>query len=200
MVALTRALPGAMVSAMAGTFYPVLFVYLDWPGGAVRVHSGVGDISWGGYTWRGVGGFGAVTVPDEAGSMVATEAALSLVAPASELDGYLDDVIRNRSGEVYLGFLAGRPGSAGGTTLLWATPITLFLGAMDGLTMSIQPKGAKGYATEAHVTLRTGPGARSEATIYHTDADQRRRYPADTAGRLVVLALASAQKLMWPAN
>lgn len=200
MVALTRNLPSAMVTAMAGSFFPVLFVYLDWPGGAVRVHDAVGDITWGGFTWRGVGDFGSVAVPDEAGSMVATEASLSLAASASQLDGYLDDLIRNRTGEVYLGFLAGRPGSTGGTTMLWATPVTLFSGAMDGLSMAIEPKGAKGYGTAASVTLRTGPGARSQASIYHTDADQRRRYPADTAGRLVVLAQAGAQRLLWPAN
>ena len=200
MVALTRGLPTAMVTAMEGPFWPVLFVWLDWPGGAVRAHSGVGSISWGGYTWAGLGKFGSVATPDESGSMVATEATLSLVAPADELDGYLDDAIRNRSGEIYLGFVTDRPGTAGGTTLVFATPVTLFSGAMDGLSLAIKPNGRKGFSTEANLVLRTGPGARSEATIYHTDADQQLRYPGDTAGRLTVLAVASAQKLLWPAN
>lgn len=200
MVALTRGLPSAMITAMAGPFYPLVFVYLDWPGGAVRVHSGVGSITWGGFTWLGVGDFGSLAVPDEAGSMVATEATLALVAPAAQLDGYLDDAIRNRTGEVYLGFVAGRPGTSGGTTLLWVTPITIFSGAMDGLSVSIEPQGVKGYATQASLTLRTGPGARSGATIYHTEADQRSRYPSDTAGRMVVLAQANAKTLTWPAT
>lgn len=200
MVALTRGLPSAMVSAMSGAFWPVLFVWLDWPGAAVRAHTGVGDIVWGGHTWHGVGNFGGVTTPDEAGSMVATEATVSLVAGAAEMDGYLDDAIRNRSGEIYLGFVTDRPGTAGGATLVFATPVTVFSGAMDGLGLAIKPQGRSGYATEASLTLRTGPGARSEASIYHTEADQALRHPGDTAGRLAILALATAQKLLWPAN
>lgn len=198
MVALTRGVPAPMLSAIGDTFYPVLFVWLDWPGAAVRAHSGVGTITWGGHNWTGVGHFGEVSLPEEAGSMVATEANLSLVADPAALDDYMGDAIRNLSGEVYIGVVTARPGEAGGTVLV-SDPITVFSGTMDGMVMDVEP-GDKGFTTKAVVSLITGPGARSDATIYHSDEDQARRYPGDTAGRLVVLALARQQKLYWPEN
>lgn len=197
MVTLTRGVPAPMMAALAETFYPVVFVWLDWPGAPLRAHSGVGTITWGGHSWAGVGKFGAVSVPSEdGGSMVATEASLSLVADPAALDGYLDDAIRNLSGEIYKGLVTARPGEAGGTTLV-SDPVTMFSGTMDGLLMDITPDDA-GYTTQAVVSLVTGPGARSGATIYHSGEDQARRYPGDTAGRLVALAIARLQKMTWP--
>ena len=62
----SRGLTPAQVAQFGGVFHPVVLVWIDWPSGAVRAHSGRGPISWGGYTWDGVGGFGEVSVPAEA--------------------------------------------------------------------------------------------------------------------------------------
>lgn len=197
MVALTRSLPTAMRAALQGTFYPVLFVHLDWPGAPVRAHSGVGTITWGGHSWTGVGDFGSVSIPDEAGgSMVATEAVVSLIASPADFDAFLDDQIRNRSGAIYMGCVTARPGDTGGNVLV-SDPVAVFFGAMDGMAMQISPTD-DGVETSMQITLTTGPSARSAATVYHSDADQAAKYPGDTAGRLVAVAYARAQKITWP--
>ncbi len=199
MVALTRGVPVAMQAALAsgGTIYPVLFVWLDWPGATVRAHTGRGTITWGGHAWVGVGPFGAVSVPSEAGgSMVATEAEVSLVSDPAALDAYLDDVIRNLSGAIYMGCLAARPGD-GAVDVLLSDPVVIFAGIMDGMLVEVEPT-EMGVAHRAAITLVTGPSARSNAAVYHSDQDQARKYPGDTAGRHLVLAGARAQKFTWP--
>jgi hypothetical protein len=199
MVALTRGLPPAMQAALASgaPIHPVLFVWLDWPDAEVRAHSGRGTITWGGHDWAGVGPFGSVGVPGESGgSMAAAEAQLSLVADPAVLDAYLDDVIRNRPGAIWLGLLTARPGS-GASDVLLADPVPLFQGQMDGLLIEIGTSDG-GLSHRAMVGLTTGPGARSGAAVFHSDQDQARKFPGDTAGRHLVLAYANAQKFMWP--
>lgn len=201
MVALTRGVPPAMTAALASgeVLYPVLFVWLDWPGTPVRAHTGRGTITWGGHDWTGVGPFGQVGVPGEAGgSMAATEAEVSLLADPTALDAYLDAVIRNLSGEIYMGCLTARPGT-GAEDVLLSDPVTMFSGLMDG--MMVEAKAIdRGVAHRAVISLVTGPGARSDAAVYHSDQDQARKFPGDTAGRHLVLAYANAQKFLWPEN
>lgn len=188
MVALTRGIPSAMLTALADTCYPVVFVYLDWPGGAVRAHSSGGTIVWGGHSWTGVGRFGSITLPGEFGGMVNAEAELQLIADPVTLDDYTDDVIRNRDGEVFFGLLTGRESG-----VLVSDPVSVFAGQMDVMVVEAT---AEGHA--ATLSLITGPGARSDAAVFHSDQDQARKYPGDTAGRLVALAVATAQKTTWP--
>ncbi len=194
MVALTRGIPAPMLAAMAGVFHPVVFVWLDWPGGAIRAHSAVGTITWGGHNWIGVGPFGAINLPGEFGSMVNAEADLSILGDPVTLDDYADDVIRNRDGGIYFGCLTGRVGTS---TTLVSDPVTVFSGQMD--VYEIEATDADGGATHrGTVRLITGPGARSDAAVFHSDQDQARRFPGDTAGRHLVLAQARAQKTTWP--
>lgn len=39
---------------------PVYFVYINWPGGKVYAHTGVGPISYNGKIWNGMGYFGSI--------------------------------------------------------------------------------------------------------------------------------------------
>ncbi|WP_406735897.1 hypothetical protein [Thioclava sp. GXIMD4215] len=195
---LTRGCPAAMLDAIAGpVFYPVVFVYLDWPDAPVRAHSGTGPLIWGGHEWQGVGQWGTITAPAEvSGSMVATEATVTLVAGPEDFDAFIDAAIRNREGAIYIGCLADRPGTAGGATLL-ADPVAIFYGTMDAMSMTIEPTD-EGIQSSMSITLATGPGARSAATVYHSEQDQARAYPGDTAGRMTALAMSRAQVLTWP--
>lgn len=200
---LKRGVHPALLASLAQGGHPVLFGYLDWPGAPVRAHSGVGAITWGGHVWNGVGTLGNIDIPAEAGEIAAVEAVLSLAGVPADLDGYADDAIRGRTVALYLGGVAGRPGgddgkqtTGPGSTLI-GTPVSLFSGTMDGLTLTASATD-EGVDHEAQVAVATGVEARSMASIYHTDEDQRRTYPTDTAGRLVILAYAKAQKLTWP--
>lgn len=203
---LTRQIDPSTLAALSGVFFPILMVYADWPGAPVYAHSGAGSIFWGGETWVGVGALGGVDIPAEAISgVVSAEAILSLVGVPVDLDGRLDDAIRGRTVAVYFAVLSGRPGgydgqqvSGEGVTIV-GSPVPLFFGTMDAFDLDTSATQS-GVSHEARVTVTTGPSARSMATIYHTDEDQRKRHPGDTAGRLLIMAYAKAQKLTWPEN
>lgn len=202
---LKRGVSPAMLAALSEPSYPILFAHLDWPGDPVWAHTGVGTITWGGQAWNGVGTLGNIEIPEEAPGVAAVEAVLSLAGVPADLDGYADDPIRNRTVEIYIGTVAGRPGghdgkqiSGPGNTLI-GTPVELFSGTMDGLLLNASDDGGE-IVHDAQVMVATGVEARSMASIHHSDEDQRRSYPSDTAGRLVIMAFANAQRLTWPEN
>ena len=98
-----RGVGAAMLAEIAAaSFNPVIMVYLDWPGGAVRAYSSVGPITWGGYTWSGVGSFGTVDVPAEAMSGLPADFSLSLISEIAGLADYADAQIRQRPGAIFL--------------------------------------------------------------------------------------------------
>jgi hypothetical protein len=64
-----------------------LLVALDWPGGYVRVWTGVGSVSWNSYTWTGTGQLGSI---DKIGdSLTSGDVGVQLTF------NYLDDSLRN---------------------------------------------------------------------------------------------------------
>lgn len=200
-----RGVDPVLLSSLERGGYPIVLVHLDWPGVAAYGHSGVGDVVWNGHVWHGVGPAASIDIPAEAAEIAAAEAVLSLAGVRADLDGYANDVIRNRAVAVYLGAVAGRPGgddgsevSGPGSTLV-GVPTLLFSGTMDGLTL-IDAAEDGGVRHDVRLSIATGQEARSMASIYHSDEDQRRTYPGDTAGRLVILAYARAQKFTWPEN
>lgn len=191
---LMRPISADLLGAIAGPFFhPIILVYLDWPGGAVRVHSGKGEIVHEGQIWRGVGGFGAVSVPEESAGGVPVEFSMALVCDLPELAAYADAQIRHRQGQVYFGAT-----SAQGNNVLLGAPTMLASGTMDTLVLAAQ--SADG-STEYQLTIgmTTGPGYRTHAAIHHSHQDQSRAYPADTAGQKLVLAMARADATLWPA-
>lgn len=200
---LRRGVEPLTLAAFRQGSYPVLMAHLDWPDAPVWAHSGVGPIHWNGHIWQGVGTVGNVQIPEEGAEIAAIEAILSLAGVPADLDGYADDTIRNGSVVLYIGAVQGRPGGASGrettgpgSTLVGA-PTQLFSGIMDILTLTASATD-EGVDHEAQVTVLTGQEARSMASISHSDEDQRRKYPTDTAGRHTILAYARAQRLYWP--
>lgn len=200
---LRRGVDPTLLSALWRGGYPILFAWLDWPDAPVRAHTGVGPIPWGGQTWQGVGMVGNIQIPEEGAEIAAVEAILSLAGVPADLDGYADDTIRNRSMALYIGAVQGRPGghdgkqTTGPGSTLVGTPTQLFSGIMDILTLTASGTD-EGVEHEAQVTVLTGQEARSMASLAHSDEDQRRKYPSDTAGRHTILAYAKAQRLTWP--
>jgi len=194
---LMRSLDPALAAALSGaSFNPIVLVYLDWPGGAVRAHSGAGSITWGGQSWAGVGKFGDVSVPDESASGVPMEFALSIVCDLAELADYADAVIRQRVGSIYLGATT----TPGGNVLI-GDPVDIASGTMDTSVLMISVDRGVAPVTLYRLTvgMSTGPGYRTAAGIAHSHEDQSRAYPGDTAGKMLVLATARAEKTLWPA-
>lgn len=83
-----RGFPSAIETQLdAETASLAIAVYLDWPGGAVRLWSGSGDKSWDGHTWTGAGELGAI-------DKIADSVDKSDVGVELTLN-YLDDDLRN---------------------------------------------------------------------------------------------------------
>lgn len=189
---LVRGASPAMLTTVAGPFFfPVIMVYLDWPGAPVRVHSGRGDIPFDGETWRGVGAFGEISLPEEGMSMASVSAELRLVGLGPKLDDYLDDEIRGRASQVLFSCVTERAGN-----VLVADPVEVFSGYMDGLRDIVT--GSDGVLQRGvSLTVAQGPSQRSSAASHHTAEDQAQAFPADTAGRHTINAEARAGNFIW---
>jgi hypothetical protein len=191
--ALKRNIDPATLAALAQTpFYPVVFVYLDWPEGPVRVHSNVGTITWDGEDWTGIGNFGALEMPGEESGLISQPAQLRLVGAPDELDQYLDDPIRDRDGEILFGVVTERAGN-----VLIGEPFSIYIGYMDAMRDTVEA-GDGVLRRDLIIDLAGGPSQRSYTDLFHTYEDQIRKHPNDTAGRLVQNAEAERDKMTWP--
>lgn len=126
---MARDLDAAFISALQErVFRPAVYLYLDWPTGAVRVSNGVGDDTWGGYTWQGVGEFGRVSAIEEGAEIASRPIALTLfgVAPA-DVSLISTDRVRGRDAILYMA-----PRDA--NLVRSATPDVIYPGVMTGFT------------------------------------------------------------------
>jgi hypothetical protein len=191
--ALKRNIDPTTLTALAQpVFYPVILVYLDWPGGAVRAHSNVGVLTWDSQSWNGVGQFGALQMPDEELGLAAQPAEVRLMGAPDDLDQYLDDPIRNREAVIYFGVVSERGGN-----VLIGEPFEMFVGYMDAMRETVTVEDGV-MRRDVVLTIANGPSQRSFAEVFHTYEDQQRRFPGDTAGRLTINAEAERDKLTWP--
>ncbi len=190
---LIRLMHPAFLAALDGVMYPVILVYLDWPGETVRAHTNGGDITWGGATWRGVGKFGEIDVPSETPGLGADSAVLSLVGAPDDLFDLLEDPILNRPGEIYVGSTTEPWGN-----VLIGEPTPVFIGHMDSQRYRLRVEEKKSVQV-IQVDIGSGPGARSKAAVLHSYEDQMAQYPGDTAGRHVINVEAETETLTFPA-
>lgn len=184
--------PDTLAAISAGGFAPVVLVYLDWPDGPVRMHSNVGTISFGGNDWTGVGAFLNVQAPEEAQGLAQNVASIQLIGTPDEIDAYLDAPIRGRMGEIWFGVVTERAGS----TLIGA-PFRIYTGYMDAMRDTIETDGGD-VTRVVTIEIANGPSQRLTASLYHTDEDQRRQHPDDTAGRVVINTERRYERLTWP--
>jgi len=190
---LTRGVDATLMTALAGTFYPVALVYLDWPGGAIRSHSGRGNITLDGNTFTGLAGVGSIEVPGEGMTFAASGALLRLIGATDDIYEYEDDAIRNRAAAIWSGAVT----APNGNTLV-GIPCQVFAGYMDGLKFSeTLADGTLQIGVE--LSLGTGPGARSRASVTHSYEDQIAAYPGDTAGQTLINLVDRMKVLTWPA-
>lgn len=184
--------PAAMrAQILTGATFPVLLVYVDWPGSPVRVHSGVGTLSWDSQTWTGVNGFGGVTLPPNALGIAQSPGALKFGGLPEVIDAMLGADTAGRRVTVWWGCLTGRTPAP-----LVSDPLRIFTGVLD------QPGDELDWQAGTHtgvVSMISGPSQLSTANPAHTFEDQQLIDATDTAGRLVRAAQASqlAQVSAW---
>lgn len=146
---------------------PVTFIYIDWPGGAVYAHTGVGTITYMGQVWYGLGSFadiGEVVCDNNIGSHT-LDAALSGIDPKALKEVTTNDVI-NRDLEAHLGAL-GEDGR-----LISAAPY--FYGRIS--STNIKRYGNDSIAVQA--TSKTSDWIKNRSNRY-TDESYRASYPND---------------------
>jgi hypothetical protein len=168
---MTRSISASNISASsAAHIIPVEFVELLLDTGAIRVHSQLGDITWSGNTYTGVGSYGGVSGGDEATEVRATNLTLRLSGVPVALTGtVLAEDIRGRIATRYMGFLDTS------TNALVDTPLILFKGRMD--SPAIETDGTTSTITinvEHIVTFNSRPAA-----LRYNSATQKRFYPDD---------------------
>lgn len=176
---LTRGASAGLVSALSGHFHPVLLTEADWPGDMIRIHSGVGEMTWDGNTWLGAGKLVQFQAPEEAGGLATSDASVKVAATVEDMLAERGKVIRNRSIRVWFGATT----TAGGAVLA-DDPVLLFSGYFDSRTGSMTRAGEE-LSHDMILGLGIGPGARLSASITHSYEDQIGKYPTDTAGRHV---------------
>lgn len=186
---MTRTIHADTLVALAGHFCPALLVEVDWPDGVVRMHSGFQTLTWGGHDWLAVGNFGQIDMPEEADGLPqggATMTWIDTVERSQELLGIPFEELRGRLVRVWFGVVTAPRGN-----VLIGDPVPLYTGYFDGRDFALR-KESDGLFWEMSLQLADGVPARTGARVAHTAEDQAAKYPGDTAGRHLVIALRTA--------
>lgn len=172
-------------------FNPAILVRLDWPSGAVRVHTGQGDLTYDAQTWVGVGALGGLQMPAEEAGGGYDEAVFSLIVGDADTTQYLAEDYQNRAAQVWFGAVT----EPGGNVLV-GEPIRMLDARMSVLRERIEFT-QENETAELLLTCQVGVPQRVPGSAYHTPEDQGSRFPGDTAGRLTLNAEAKANTVQW---
>lgn len=143
-------------------------VAMDFSSGIVRVHDGVGDVTFGGNTYDGVGRLGSIEAVDESVEIIAKPLTLTLSGVESGLlSSALTEVYQGRAVTVYLGFMNLDTGA------LIGTPETAWEGKMNQMSISAAAGTAAIKLTCEHRLRREPIIAR------YTDQDQNLLFSGD---------------------
>ena len=180
---LTRGAPPDLILDMKGHFCPVLLTYADWPGETIRIHTGFGNLSWGGETWTGAGTLVQFQMPYESGGLATSQATIHVAATIEDMIASRGANIRNREIVAHFATTTTPAGN-----VLKTTPLEdFFTGYFDSRTGSLTRSGGD-LAHDMILGIGVGPSARASASITHNYEDQIAAYPGDTAGRHVQTA------------
>lgn len=175
---------GTLAALEAKAVKPVIFVYLDFLGGAVRVNSSPNDAVFAGNTFLGVGLLGGISTIEESKSVSANGITLTLAAPSSLVSLALQEHYRTRPAKIWLGAFDG----AGAVI---ADPVQIWSGRMD--TMKIDHGGEISLINLTCET-RIIDLNRSRERRY-THEEQQRLYPGDLA--LEYLTTIISENIAW---
>lgn len=186
---MTRFVHADTLTELAGHFCPAMLVEVDWSDGVLRMHSGFETLSWGGHDWLPVGNFGSVEMPAEADGLPQGGAFLTwidTVERTQELLGIPFGDLRGRLVQIRFAVVTQPRGN-----VLIGTPIPIYTGYFDARTFSLSKAGDE-MMTQMRMALADGVPARIGTRAVHSAEDQAAKYPGDTAGRHLTIALRTA--------
>jgi hypothetical protein len=155
-------------AAAAHEVIPFNLVHMAFDSGDVRIWTGHGTLTWGGYDWTGAGAVIGISAPSENVQVEAKGVTVSLSGlPADILAIALDEDYQGRQCTIYYGLF-----SAGS---IIADPVISFRGPMD-----VMPITDTGETSAISVAIE------NRLIVLHrsrnrrwTDADQKMDYPDD---------------------
>jgi hypothetical protein len=129
-----RSMTGAIQAELdAAAVRPFFLIQGDFASGGLRFWSGIGPLTWGGFTWTGTGDLLQMSAVKESAGLVANGVTVSLSGiPSALLAVALTESFQGRALTVYFGFL-----NDVGAVLV--DPFVLWAGRMD--TMVIEEGG-----------------------------------------------------------
>lgn len=143
---------------------------LEFDSGHLRAWTGLGDLSWGGNTFEGVGHLGTISPVEETSELKATGMAFQLSGvPTSLLATALGEHYQGNQARAWVAFFDD------GMQLI-NDPIPIFAGRMD--TMQINETGATATIT-LNAENRLIAFERINQVLYYTDQIQQQLYPGD---------------------
>ena len=148
----------------------VTLVDLDFVGGHVRAHDGLGTLSFGGNAYLGVGIYGGVDQIAEDLEVSAKGVRLTLSGVPADMtpDVLAETDYQNRAATLYVGLVDLR------TNTFIDTPEEVWSGVMDYMEVS-------GGPNEVTLTVAIEDELRRESVIArYSDEDQKLLYPGDT--------------------
>jgi hypothetical protein len=127
----TRNVDSATLTAAAeDLIHPILLAKLEFDSGDVLAHTGLGNLSFGGDTYLGVGKFGGISTAEESSDLARTPLNLTLSNIPGDMGAIaLGEHYQGRRATLYLGYLDTT------TRQLVGTPAILYRGRMDNMSI-----------------------------------------------------------------
>lgn len=174
-----------LAAAAAPTVHPVLFVKLALDAGTVLVHSELGDISFGGDTYTGIGKFGGMGAAEESSDLSRTPISLTLSGIPNDLIAIvLGQYYQGRRATVFLGYLDLT------TRVLVDTPTILYRGNIDAADIQQDKTCTVTISVESRFAAWDKPLVRR-----YNNSDQQSRYPGDLG--LQFIEQTADKQIIW---
>lgn len=165
---MSRNLAAANITqSQADHLVPILFGALEFDEGTEYLHTGIGQITWGGNDWTGVGALGSVEPIEESAVLSPFAVRLTISGLATTfVTRTQNSDIYGRPMKVYVGFLSDGD--------LVADPDIIWTGAMDTLTIKLGNENFIALQAESELKF-----FESTNGVRFTDEDQQLRFPGD---------------------
>lgn len=182
---MARPLTARMAEALKKRKPLALLAEIDHPSGAARFWTGVGVLSWNGFSWTGAGTLGSVAPIKHTSDLTIQEINFGLAAVDPAIAATLGDNVRNLSGKVWLACLGS------GNSVI-ADPFQIVDAVLDYQSFSAAADGTVAISITARTGFYTLDRALDEAW---TTEEQKLTYPTDSG--LDLISGLQNQTIQW---
>jgi hypothetical protein len=184
----SRSLSSTNITASSATnIVPVIFAKLELDSGNILLHTGLGDLSFGGDTYTGAGSLAGISAAEEISDLSRTPISLTLAGIPNTIIAVMlgsDQHYQGRRATLYLGYL-----DLTARTLL-DTPFIMYRGNIDNANIQQDKNCTITLSVESRFAAWDQPNIRR----YNNDSQQL-RYPGDTGFEFVEQA--TDKQIFW---